>query len=252
MKLKNIMLSGLVSAAALAGKAQVTDSTKWKDMHHFEHTGGIGIEVTYRKNNVNQLNSALSDAGLPDLSAKNVWFNLTFNHVYCNKVITEFGLGFTPTSKAEINDLKVKLNQGEVYYRIGYNLTTSRDFRLYPFAGANLSSNFLTIQDNPVINSTNDFTQELLNKSLSKNIRQTNFGLEFGAGFDYLVKRKPKNTGCYQVERVLPLGLKAGRYFQTGAGDWKIDSHTLSNAPDSKNSAYFVSLTVGLGYSVKK
>ncbi len=246
------MLSGLLSAAALAGKAQVTDSTKLKSMHNFEHTGGIGVQITYRKNNMNDLNSALSAAGLPDLSPKNIWFNLAFNHVYCNKLITEFGLGFTPASKTDINDLKVKLNQGEVYYRLGYNLTTSRDFRLYPFAGANLSSNFLTIQDNPAINSTNDFRQELLNKSLSKNIRQTNFGLELGAGFDYLVKLRPKTNGCYHVERVLPLGIKAGRYFQTSAGDWKIDSHSLDNAPDKKYGAYFVSLTVGLGYSVKK
>jgi len=50
----------------------------------------------------------------------------------------------------------------------------------------------------------------------------------------------------------LPLGIKVGRYFQTSAGDWKINSNSLSGSPDEKYSRIFVSLTIGLGYSIKK
>jgi hypothetical protein len=252
MKLKQLILVSLFSGAALAGKAQVTDSVKAKSQYPHQHSGGISIGVTYRKYNPGPLNDALFAAGLHNLSTNHLWYTLDFSHIYCNKFITEFGIGFAAPSSATQNDVKVTLNQGEIYYRVGYIVAASPNFRLFPFAGVNLSNNYLTIKDNPGINSTSDFTEELLTKTTSKTMRQTDFGLELGAGFDYLIKLKPKNTGCFQVERVLPLGIKVGRYFQTSAGDWKINSNSLSGSPDEKYSRFFVSLTIGLGYSIKK
>jgi opacity protein-like surface antigen len=254
MKMKNTsLLTLLLAVVTLSAKAQTNnnsnDSTRYR--HHRE--GGFSLQIGYReKNNLGQLNQALGINGIPSLAENNIWFGLAFNHVYHDKIITELGLGFIAPSRSKVNDLKVTYNQGEVFYRIGYNIAKTDNYRLYPFAGISLAHARLKIKDNAAINSVNDFSDQILNQSSSKTIHQSNFGWQLGLGYDYLVTLKSVQKGMHTFKRTLPIGLRAGYAFQGNPSDWKIDNHSLSNGPAQKNNSLFVSLSIGLGYSVKK
>jgi hypothetical protein len=254
MKTKNTsLLTLLLAIITLSAKAQTNNNSN--DSTHYRHQreGGLSLQIGYRaKNNLGQLNQALGINGLPGLAENNIWFGLAFNHVYNAKVITEFGLGFIAPSRSTLNDLKVTYNQGEIFYRIGYNIARTDNYRLYPFAGVSLSRARLKIRDNSAINSVNDFNNQILNLSSGKTIHQSNFGGQVGLGYDYLVKLGSKQKGTHTVERTLPIGLRAGYAFQGNPADWKIDNHSLSNGPAQKNNSLFITLSVGLGYSVKK
>jgi hypothetical protein len=236
-------------------KAQQTDSVKTRDwyMHPHDFAGAIQIQLTYRKGDISQLDQVLNNNGIPSLKEYDFWINASMSHVHHNW-ITEDGIGFTPVATSSLNDLKVKYNQYQIYFRAGYNITSSADFRLYPFVGANLSAAVLDIQDNSGLKSTDNFSNELLNSTASKTFYQPNFGIELGAGFDYVIKMAPKQIGCVTVQRNLPIGIRAGYYFNTNAGDWKLSdnySPEVSN-PNQKQSAVFLTFNIGLGYEVKK
>lgn len=253
MNIKRIILAITFCTSAFAGYAQTTDSLKTAWHFRHAHSGGINLSVGYRNNHMDQLNEALTANGFPALSKNTIWYNLSFNRIYKNTVITELGFGMTAPSTADLNDVKTHYYQRQAFYRIGYNLVpASASLRLYPFIGANFTNESLKIADNPAIDKVNDFTNEILNNSASKRISHTNFGLEFGYGVDYLIKCKPKQNGCFEVERAIPIGIKAGYYLQTSAADWKVEDHSLLNGPDKKNSGVFATLSIGLGYSVKR
>lgn len=247
------LLTLLLAVVTLSAKAQTNNISN--DSTHYRHQreGGLSLQIGYRaKNNLGQLNQALGINGIPSLAENNIWFGLAFNHVYNAKVITEFGLGFIAPSRSTVNDLKVTYNQGEIFYRIGYNIARTSDYRLYPFAGVSLARASLKIRDNAAINSVNDFNSQILNQSSGKTIRQSSFGWQLGLGYDHLVKLKTVQKGTYTYERTLPIGLRAGYAFQANPSDWKVDDHSLLNGPAQKNNSFFISLAVGLGYSVRK
>lgn len=231
--------------------AQNADTVKTHGWGKYEPTGALQVQVTYRKGNISQLNHALNVNGIPSINQSNIWINASMSHIF-NKWMSEEGIGFTPFTTSRTNDIKARYNQYQLFWRVGYNVSTNSDFRLYPFAGVNFSASMLKIQDNARIRNTNDFTDELLNSTSSKTFWQPNFGVELGAGFDYVIKLKPKKTDCFEIERSIPVGIRAGYYINAYAGDWKIDSYRLQNSPNQKQSAVFVSLNIGLGYKIKK
>ena len=173
------------------------------------------------------------------------------SHIH-TKWLFEDGIGFTPASSSEMNNVKARYNQYQLFLRAGYNISTSSDFRLYPFAGINFSGAVLNIQDKARQENVSDFTQQLLNSTSSKTLYQGNFGIDLGVGFDYLIKMKTKQMDCVQIQRNIPIGLRVGYYINAAAGDWKIDNYTLANGPTNKQSAVFVTFNVGLGYMIKK
>jgi hypothetical protein len=236
---------------ALSVKAQSADTVKTHSW--FKHTiaGAAQIQVTYRQSDLNQLNTALNKNNIPSLSDNNIWINASMSHIH-RKWLFEDGIGFTPFSTSEVNNVKARYNQYQAYFRAGYNVSQSSDYRLYPFAGLNFSEAVLNIQDNNREQSVSDFSQEILNSTSSKTLYQPNFGIELGAGFDYLIKLKPKKMDCFEIERNIPVGLRLGYYINAAAGDWKIDNYTLANGPGNKQSAVFVSLNIGLGYLLKR
>jgi hypothetical protein len=231
--------------------AQNTDTVKTHGWGKFEPAGALQVQVTYRKGDISQLNHALNVNGIPSINQSNIWINASMSHIF-NNWMSEEGIGFTPFASSRTNDIKARYNQYQLFWRVGYNVSTNSDFRLYPFAGVNFSASMLKIQDNARIRNTNDFTDELLNSTSSKTFWQPNFGVELGAGFDYVIKLKPKKMDCFEIERNIPIGIRAGYYINAYAGDWKIDSYRLQNSPNQKQSAVFVSLNIGLGYKIKK
>jgi hypothetical protein len=111
----------------------------------------------------------------------------------------------------------------------------------------------LRIQDNARTQSTSDFSSELLNSTSSKTLWNPRFGVELGAGFDYIIKLKEKQMDCYTIQRNIPIGFRIGYYLQATDSNWKIDdNYNLNNGPNNKQSNIFVSLNIGLGYAVKK
>jgi len=236
---------------AISANAQQTDTLRTHNWFGHNIAGAAQIQLTYRNGNIDGLNQALINNGLPSINASNLWINASMSHI-CHNWIMENGIGFTPVATSEMNNLDVKYNQYQVYFRAGYNVSQNSNFRLYPFAGANLSAAVLDVQDNNRIQNTNNFSDELLNRTSSKTFYQPNFGIELGAGFDYVIKMEPKKTDCFTIERNIPIGIRAGYYINAYAGDWKINNYSLQNSPNQKQSAVFVSLNIGLGYEVKK
>lgn len=213
--------------------------------------GAFQIQVTYRKGDIDQLNSALNANGIPSINESDIWINASMSHIF-DKWLFEDGIGFTPIATSTMNDLKARYNQYQLFWRAGYNVSKNPAYRLYPFAGVNFSAAMLKIQDKARERSVSNFSDELLNSTSSKTLWQPNFGVELGAGFDFLIKMKPKKMECFEVERNIPVGIRAGYYINAYAGDWKIDGYKLQNSPDEKQSAVFVTLNIGLGYKVTK
>jgi hypothetical protein len=247
----NILFLGLTLLAITAVKAQSTDTVKTRGWFRHDIAGAAQIQVTYRQSNLSQLNQVLNRNNFPSLSSNNIWINASMSHLMHHWVL-EDGLGFTPIETSRVNDLKARYNQYQAFFRLGYDVAGSSGFRLYPFAGINLSAAVLNIQDNTRTKSVTDFSQELLNSTSSKTFYQPNLGIELGGGFDYLIRLKPKKMDCFEIQRNIPIGIRAGYYINTYAGGWKIDGYNLQNSPTQKQSAVFVSANIGLGYMIKK
>lgn len=246
----SIFLSGLAGITSARAQSDTTGHRGW-----FGHNiaGAAQMQVTYRQSKLGQLNTILNDNQIGSLPGNNVWINLSMSRIH-RRWLFEDGLGATPTSTATNgNNLKAKYNQFQLYARAAYNVSESSAFRLYPFVGINLSDAMLRIQDNARTESTSDFSQELLNSTSSKTLWNPQFGLEFGGGFDYVIKMKPKQMDCYTIERNIPIGIRFGYYLQATSTQWKInDNYKLNNGPSNKQSAVFISFNIGLGYEVKK
>jgi hypothetical protein len=213
--------------------------------------GAMQIQVGYRKYDTGQLDAALNKAGIAGVADNNIWINLSMNHIH-NNWICEDGLGFTPYSSSDVNNIKTHLNQYQAYFRLGYNLSTNKSVTFFPFAGVNFTGAVLSIQDKAREGSTSDFSQELATNTISKTLYQGNFGIDLGAGMDFMIKLKPKKMECFEVQRSIPIGLRAGYYINTSASDWKINDQSLSNSPTNKQSSIFLTLNIGLGYKVNK
>ncbi|MDP9078775.1 MAG: hypothetical protein M3O71_15190 [Bacteroidota bacterium] len=250
-KLTKTLFLFVVLFGSAKAMAQTTDTVKTRGWMKHKPEGAMQIQVTYRKGDISQLNSALNANGIPSIKQSNIWINASMSHIF-NKWMVEDGIGFTPFASSQMDGVKVRYNQYQLFWRMGYNVSTNSDFRLYPFAGVNFSAAMLKVEDKSGIRSTNNFTDELLNSTASKTFWQPNFGIELGAGFDYGIKLKPKKMDCFTVERSIPIGIRAGYYINAYAGDWKIDSYKLQNSPNQKQSAVFVSFNIGLGYKIIK
>jgi hypothetical protein len=240
---------------AFIAKAQTVDTAKksgWfqHDMHDI--AGTAQIQGTYRYTYMGPLNRILAADRLPTLGNNDIWLNLSMNHIH-NQWILEDGVGFTPWTTSSSNGIKTSFNQYQAFLKLGYNLSQSADFRVFPFAGINVSAAVLNIEDNNHIKSTSDFSDELTNSSMSKTLYQPNLGIELGGGFDYMIKMKEKTIDCFTIERSIPIGVRAGYYINAARGDWRVDNnYHLDNGPDKNQSAFFVSVNIGLGYEIKK
>jgi len=251
MKQSILTLIIVITLFSLKTQAQSTDTVKTMGWFHHQLAGAAQIQVTYRKADLGQINQILNNNGLHSLENNDIWYNASMNHIH-GKWLFEDGIGFTTVTTSDNDNLKAKFNQYQLYTRVAYNVSNNPNFRLFPFVGLNFSAAVLNIQDNNAIRSTSDFSTELLNSTASKTFYQPNFGIEFGAGMDYLIKVKPKVTDCFTIERNIPIGLRAGYYLNAAQGDWRVDSYNLQDGPNRKQSAVFVSLNIGLGYEIIK
>jgi hypothetical protein len=250
MKKLKLTLCAIVALCGLTAAAQAQSNGTTK-----EFAGAMQLQGSYRQSDLGQLNAILNKNGLASLPDNNIWLHLSMSHIHKNWIF-EDGLGgtFTSTSAANAtNGIRSQYNQFEFFTRAGYNISKSKNVRFYPFIGINLLEGMLRIQDKNSTQSTSDFSTEILKTSATKTIWNPNLGFDFGVGYDYVIKLKPKQTACYTVQRNIPIGLRVGYYLQATNTQWKIDDNfNLNNGPSNKQSAIFVTLNVGLGYSVKK
>ena len=177
------------------------------------------------------------------------------NHVQ-KRFVFEDGIGasFTSTSAPNsTNGIHAKYNQFQIYGRAGYNVSTNENIRAFPFVGLNFSQALLRIRDDRRTQSTSDFSNELLNLTASKTLWNPRFGLEFGGGFDYLIRAKDKKMDNYTIHRNIPIGVRIGYYLQASNSNWKIEGdYNLNNGPTNKQSGVFVNVNIGLGYKVQR
>lgn len=253
-QLKTLLFGAGTLLFSLAAQAQNADTTKhgWfmHDMHDI--AGTAQIQATYRYAYMGPLNRILAADKLPTLASNDIWLNLSMNHIH-NQWIIEDGVGFTPWTTNEANGIKTSFNQYQAFVKLGYNIIQNPGFRLFPFAGVDISAAVLNIEDNNHVKSTSNFSNELTNSSISKTYYQPNFGIDLGAGFDYLIKLKEKTMDCFTIERSIPIGVRAGYYINAAHGDWRVDNnYHLQNGPYENQSNFFVSVNIGLGYEVKK
>jgi hypothetical protein len=238
-----------ISLLTIAGAAQAQDDFPK------EVAGTMQLQGMYRQSKLGQLNGILGANGIPALPENNYFLSLSMNHVH-NKWVMEDGIGasFTSTSVANAtNGIRAKYNQYQIYGRLGYDVSTREKMRAFPFVGINLSTANLRIQDNTRMQSTSNFSPELLNLTASKTFWNPRFGLEFGGGFDYLIPVKDKKMDNITIHRSLPIGLRFGYYLQTSNSPWRVDdNYKLQNGPDNKQSNIFVNLNIGLGYKVRR
>jgi hypothetical protein len=237
--------------ATIAAKAQ-SDTTKKHGWFNRDIAGAAQVQLTYRPSKLGQLNAVLANNGITSLPTNDIWLNLSMSHIHKNWLF-EDGFGGTFTSEADTKGIKALYNQFQFFARAAYNVSNNTSYRLYPFVGLNLSEAMLRIQDNTRTQSTSDFSTELLNSTSSKTLWNPQLGFEFGGGFDYVIKLRPKQMDCYTIERNIPIGVRVGYYLQATNTNWKIDdNYNLNNGPTNKQSAVFVSFNIGLGYGVKK
>jgi opacity protein-like surface antigen len=248
--MKKLIYSAIILlTTSLAAQAQ--DTVKDSMWGGRTVAGAAQIQVMYRQSDLSQLNTALNKNGIPSLGENSVWINLSMNHIH-GKFMFEDGLGFTEPTKVESSSLKTSYNQYQAFFRGAYNVSQNSNFTLFPFVGINFSAAVLNIKDKAREQSVSDFTQQLLNTTSSKTLYQSNFGIELGGGFDYLIKLKTKQMDCVQIQRSIPVGVRVGYYFNAAASDWKIDDYKLANGPGNKQSAVFATLNIGLGYVIKR
>lgn len=238
--MKKLVYTAMIALAGFTARAQKHDIA-----------GAAQIQVTYRQYDLGQLNSALNANGLPSLSNNSIWINASMSHIH-KKWLFEDGIGFTPLSTSEANNIKSRFNQYQVYFRAAYDLSNSTNYRVFPFVGLNFSEAVLNIQDKAREQNVSNFNQELLNSTSSKTLFQPNLGIELGAGLDFVLKMKPKTMDCVTIQRNIPIGIRAGYYINAYSGDWRINDYKLNNSPTNSQSAVFVSLNIGLGYAIKK
>jgi hypothetical protein len=250
MKKVTILLAIAAFLVINGARAQKTDTAS--SHHWFMHNiaGAAQIQLTYRQADIGQLNQVLAANHLNSISPVNIWINASMHHIF-GDFIAEDGIGFTPVAMSSNNGLYAKYNQYQLFLKAGYSVLKTADVKLYPFAGVNLSAAVLNIDDNAGTQTTRSFSGELLNSTASKTFYQGNFGIELGAGFDYLIPMSPKQTECFTIKRNIPIGIRAGYYINAYAGNWKIDNYLLHGG-DEKQSAVFVSLNIGLGYEITK
>ncbi len=234
----------------MSARAQQSPIGDNGDMSNRDISGAVQFQLMYRPNNISQINNALNVNGLHSINPHDWWINISMHHE-AHKWVTEDGLGFTPTATSENNGLDAKYNQYQAYFRVGYNISPSSDFKLYPFIGGTFTAAFLNIEDHNGIRSAPTFSDEILNNTATKTFFQPNLGVELGAGFDYLIRVKSRQLDCLTVQRSIPIGVRAGYYFNAWAGDWRINSYGFSS-PNQKQDAAFVTFNIGLGYEVHK
>lgn len=243
---KKLLLSAGMFAIAATASAQSTQK---------EIAGTMQVQGMYRQGNLGQLNGILNANGIPSLPDNNYWLNLSMNHIY-KRWVWENGIGasFTSTSAANTaNGIKAKYNQYQIYGRAGYNVATTQKMRAFPFVGLNLSAAMLRIRDDNRTQNVSDFSPELLNLTASKTLWNPRFGLEFGAGFDYLIGMKDKVVDNYTIHRSVPIGVRFGYYLQTSNNNWKVDNnYNLNNGPSNKQNGVFVNVNIGLGYKLQR
>ena len=248
----NKLTKTLLCAFVIATTSMVANA---QSMMNKEYAGTMQLQGMFRESKLGQLNGILNANGLQALPDNNYWLNLSMNHVK-NRFIMEDGIGasFTSTSAPNTaNGIYAKYNQFQVYGRAGYNVSKNENMRLFPFVGLNLSQAMLRIRDDRRTQSTSDFSTELLNSTSSKTLWNPRFGLEFGAGFDYLIGVKDKKIDSYTIHRYIPVGVRLGYYLQTSNSNWKIDNnYNLNNGPSNKQSNVFVNINIGLGYKVQR
>jgi hypothetical protein len=220
-----------------------------------EISGTMQLQGMYRESKLGQLNGILNANGIPSLPDNNYWLNLSMNHIN-KRFVMENGIGASLTSTSapnSANGIYAKYNQFQIYGRAGYNVVTDEKMRLFPFVGINLSNAMLRIRDDKRMQSTSDFSAELLNSTSSKTIWNPRFGLEFGAGFDYLIGVTDKKIDNYTIHRYIPIGVRVGYYLQTSNSNWKVDdNYNLNNGPNNKQSNIFINVNIGLGYKVQR
>ena len=241
------LISVCVAATSTSSNGQ---STMRKDI-----AGTMQLQGMFRESKLGQLNGILNANGIPALPDNNYWLNLSMNHMH-ERFVMENGIGASFTSSSApntANGIHAKYNQFQIYGRAGYNIAKSENMRLFPFVGINLSQAVLRIRDDRRIQSTSDFSSELLNSTSSKTIWNPRFGLEFGGGFDYLIGVKDKKIDNYTIHRYIPVGVRIGYYLQTSNSNWRVEgTHNLNNGPNNKQSNIFVNVNIGLGYKVQR
>ncbi len=237
-----------------AGIAWVTASANAQSIINKDIAGTLQIQGMYRESKLGQLNGILNANGIPALSDNNYWLNLSMNHIH-KRFVFEDGIGASFTSSSDpnaVNGINAKYNQFQIYGRAGYNIAKFNNLRAFPFVGLNLSEAMLRIRDDRRTQSTSDFSTELLNSTSSKTLWNSRVGLEFGAGFDYLIGVKDKTIDNFTIHRYIPIGVRIGYYLQTSDSNWKIDhDYNLNNGPNNKQSNVFVNVNIGLGYKVQ-
>jgi hypothetical protein len=244
-------LIGLLSVTTLqAQQAKQADSVSDHNWFRRDIAGAVQLQFTYRRSDIGELNQTLADNGLKPITANDYWINASMHHSWQNW-ITEDGIGFAPEQGSANNGLYAKYSQYQAFFTAGYNILHSKQMKLYPLLGINFSASVLNIEDNNSIRSTNSFSSEILNTSATKTFYEPNFGIELGAGFDYLIKVQPKRMDCLTINRNIPVGVRAGYYLNTYAGDWHINNYSLSG-DNQKQSNVFVTFTIGLGYEINK
>jgi hypothetical protein len=244
---KKLFLSAGILAIAATANAQ----SDWKK----EIAGTMQVQGMYRPAKLGQLNTVLNANGIPALPDNDYWLNLSMNHMV-KRWIMEDGIGASFMSNSApnaANGIKAKYNQYQIFGRVGYNVATTPKMRAFPFAGINFSAARLRIKDDVNTQSESDFSPTLLNTSASKTLWNPRFGLEFGAGFDYLIGLKDKTVDNYTIHRSLPIGVRFGYYLQTSNSQWRFDdNYRLNNGPTEKQSGVFVNVNIGLGFKVQR
>ncbi|NCA85789.1 MAG: hypothetical protein EOM83_09465 [Clostridia bacterium] len=236
MKLKQlIMLVMIISSVATPQALSQPDQEPTKTY------GGIGyFQAGYSFMDFNNFNSALAEAGIPDISNGSVSLGGGGHYIFRRFLIGGEGNGLIGGSS--INDnYSVRHGGGMGFFNAGYIVFHSPLYTVYPMLGIGGGGYSVTITDR---NAPSGSLQDVLdNPQQQAALSKSSFMLNFSLGTDLFVfaDRTRHGTGGFII------GLRAGYLLAFDNDEWLLDNQSLTDGTNTSISGPFIRLTIGGG-----
>jgi hypothetical protein len=202
-----------------------TDSTKNNVFGFY-----IIMPIEFPVIDTKEINQQLNANGLPSANYSTANIGIGFQ-LYSNRCITTFSFNKT-TEKVDNNTYLTEVEYRSTSLNVGYSLTKSQWFSIYPFVGFKGSGlNYLYKQKEPNPSTLGNYLQTNLNyKEVTNSRAHLDLGIGLSHQWFYLVN--------FRLGYLVPLEKVR----------WKIANNqtNLTNAP-SINYNYYFTLSLGLG-----
>lgn len=133
-------------------------------------------------------------------------------------------------------------------FQFGYDVLKNEKFQLYPMVGVGANSSKIKIDRQRDIDASQIVDGE--SQGTTFDLVQRNFLMDFGLGFDYVLKCSKKadkeNSDASKMKnKGLLMGLKVGYQLALENDNWKHNGGDVINGPNYAPSGFYTKLTLG-------